>query len=164
MAPFHCPMLSAMILAATGAMKRRGAFTRRATVEVRTDLDGGRTLFEIDVAGQEHSSLVQLHYRDDSKTLRAAVGEIPRFSSLSRAVFNLSERSSSAPADEVKVWVHRSTGEAASPPIHVLLRIRTNGRVVVRDLELSGGQAVLPLGADDEIELVFAEDGQADRT
>jgi hypothetical protein len=54
------------------------------------------------------------------------------------------------------VWVHQSTGDAESFPIHALLRIRTNGKLVERDLELSGGQAVLPLAHEDEIELVFA--------
>jgi amino acid permease len=156
-------IVSAMILATTGAMKRRGAFTRRVTVEVRTDAEGGRTLFEISVRGRPLRSLVQLDYRDGSKTLRAAAGEIPRFSSLSRAVFKLNESTGSGPAQEVKVWVHRSIGEAESLPIHAVLRIRTNGNVLERDLELSGGQAVLPLGADDEIELVFAEDGSVDR-
>jgi amino acid permease len=156
-------IVSVMILAATGAMKRRGAFTRRATIEVRTDVHGGRTLFEISVGGRALGSLVQLDYRDDSKTLRAAAGEIPRFSSLSRATFKLNAGGASAPAEEVKVWVHQSIGEAESLPIQALVRVRPNGKVVERDLVLSGGQAVLPLGQADEIELVFGEHRSADR-
>jgi hypothetical protein len=156
-------IVSVMILATTVAMKRRGAFTRRATIEVRTDADGGRTLFEISVGGRALGSLVHLDYRDDSKTLRAAAGEIPRFGSLNRAVFKLNEGAASAPAEEVKVWVHQSTGEAESLSIHALLRIRRTGKVVERDLELSGGQAVFPLGQDDVIELVFGKNGSPDR-
>lgn len=157
-------IVSVMILAATDAMKRRGAFSHRATIEVRTDADAGRTLFEISVGGRALGSLVQLDYPDDSKTLRAAAGEIPRFSSLSRAFFKLNRGEASTPADEVKLWVHESTGAGESLPIQTLLRIRTNGKVVVEeDLGLAGGQAVLPLGHDDEIELVFGDDRSADR-
>jgi amino acid permease len=147
-------IVSAAMLAATFAMKRRGAFARRATIEVRSDEDGDRTLFEITVGGRALGSLVDLDYRDDSKTLRAAAGEIPRFSALRRAVFRLDVDSVSA-APEVKVWVHQTMADGGSIPMQSVARMRSNGIVFERDLELSGGSAVFPMKSGDEIEVVF---------
>lgn len=146
--------VAAMILLTAITMVRKGAFGRRATVEVRSNADGDRTLFEITAGGQALDCLVDLEYRDDSKTLRAASAEIPRFGSLRRAVFKVDAESDSYPG-EVKVWVHQVTAAGGSVPIRCLLRVGWNGNTIDRDLDPLGGQVVLPLSHDDRIELVF---------
>jgi hypothetical protein len=76
----------------------------------------------------------------EAHTLQTASGEIPRFSSLRTATFQLP----ATQARELKVWVHKVTPEGNSEPLPVGLTVQNDGNEQQFDLQSSGGQVILP--------------------
>jgi len=132
-----------MMLGVTIALVRRGSFAPRLVVELRQDQsEGGRALFNITVGGQSVPVAVRLGYPDSEKQHEAATGEIPAFSSLRYAKFQLP----AIQARDLKVWAHKITPEGNSEGLPALLEVHRGHEKKDFDLKLSGGQVVLPLG------------------
>ena len=131
-----------MMLGVTIALVRRGSFAPRLVVELRQDQsEGGRALFNITVGGQSLPAAVRLGYPDSEKQHEAATGEVPAFSSLRYAKFQLP----AIQARDLKVWAHKITPEGDSEGLPALLEVRCGDEEKDFDLKLAGGQVVLPL-------------------
>jgi hypothetical protein len=127
---------------ASVALVRRGSFAPRLVVELRQDQsEGGRALFNITVGGQSVPAAVRLGYPDSEKQHEAATGEVPAFSSLRYAKFQLP----AIQARDLKVWAHKITPEGNSEGLPALLEVHRGHEKKDFDLKLSGGQVVLPL-------------------
>ncbi|UCC64864.1 MAG: hypothetical protein JSV36_07435 [Anaerolineae bacterium] len=135
----------------TIALARRGSFAPRLVVELRQDQSEGglrpeaqpegRALFNITVGGQSVPVAVRLGYPDSEKQHEAATGEVPAFSSMRDAKFQLP----AIQARELKVWAHKITPEGDSEGLPALLEVHRGHEKKEFDLKLSGGQVVLPL-------------------
>jgi len=146
-------LVGAVMLGATVIMVRRGAFVRRAVVELREDQrQGKQSVFNVVVAGQAATAEVRLGYPSEKggeQLCQAASGPVPTFSSLRYATFQLP----ATPARELKVWVHRVTPEGDSKSLPALLELHRGGESVQArteqfDLRASGGQIVLPFSGE----------------
>jgi len=156
-----------LMVGATTAMARRGAFASRVVVELREDQRGrglcpesrraqpqGRAAFAITVGGQPATAEVRLGYADGEQRVRAATAEIPTFSALHYATFQLP----ATDARELKVWAHQITPEGNSEGLPALLQVHCGGEKKEFDLKLSAGQVVLLLdGAACRLELTFKQ-------
>jgi amino acid permease len=135
-------VVGVMMLGVTIALVRRGSFAPRLVVELRQDQsEGGRALFNITVGGQSVPAAVRLGYPDSEKQHEAATGEVPAFSSLRYAKFQLP----AIQARDLKVWAHKITPEGNSEGLPALLEVHRGHEKKDFDLKLSGGQVVLPL-------------------
>ena len=143
------------MLGMTIVMARRGAFAPRMVVELREDpSEERRSVFTITAGGQPVTAEVQLTYPEDEQYLQASAGEIPAFSSLRRATFQLPTTSSR----ELKVWAHKVTPEGDSEGLPALLEVHCGDESARFDLRLSNGQALLPLTSDEcRLEITLAE-------
>lgn len=134
-----------VVLAATVVMIRRGAFAPRMVVELREDQrDGGRTTFAVTTGGQPGAADVRLIYAEGEQHLQTSAGEIPAFSSLRRATFQLPATS----ARELKVWAHTVISDGSSKGLPALLEVHGGDETRQFDLKLSGGQVLLPLTSE----------------
>lgn len=133
------------MLGMTIAMSRRGAFAPRVVVELREDLsEEGRSVFAITAGGQPVTADVRLIYPEDERCLQASTGEIPAFSSLRRATFQLPVTL----AKELKVWAHTVASDGSSKGLPALLEVHCDDQAKQFDLKLAGGQALLPLTSE----------------
>ena len=146
-------LVGTVMLGATVIMVRRGAFARRAVVELREDQrEGKQSVFNVVVAGQAATAEVRLGYSSEKggeQLCQAASGTVPTFSSLRYATFQLP----ATPARELKVWVHRITPAGDSKSLPALLELHRGGESVQArteqfDLRASGGQIVLPFDGE----------------
>jgi len=144
-----------LMLGATIAMARRGAFASRVVVELREDQrERGRATFAITAGGQPATAEVRLGYADREQQVRAATAEIPTFSALRYATFQLP----ATDARELKVWAHQITPEGNSESLPALLKVHCGGEKKEFDLKLSAGQVVLLLdGTACRLELPFKQ-------
>jgi amino acid permease len=135
------------MVAMTLAMARRGAFVPRTNLELR-DGEGARAAqFAVTAAGRPAEADVLLEYPDREQRIEAARGEVPAFASLRRATFRARPQGGKIAATrELKVWVHRVNPEQESLPIPAQVEVHLDGETCDYNLELSGGQVVLPLG------------------
>ncbi|MGH9369449.1 MAG: hypothetical protein ACRD3M_17480 [Thermoanaerobaculia bacterium] len=150
---------SVLVLGATVAMVRRGAFAGRVVVELREDrLAEGRAVFAITANGQAAPAEVRLGYPDGEQRYQAATGEIPAFSSLRDATFHVP----ATPAKELKVWAHRVTPSGDSEGLPRLAQVYEGDEVKRFDLQLLGGQVVLPFtGEATQVKISLAEPASA---
>ena len=175
------PVQRALALAAGGlmvgvsiALVRRGAFAPRAVVELRAGQrepqlfpagsarapapgaqPAGQATFAVTVSGQPATAEVRLGYPDGERQVRAAAGEIPAFSALRYATFQLP----ATDARELKVWAHKVTPEGNSEGLPALLQAHCGDEKVEFDLKLSSGQVVLPLhGGACRLTITFQEE------
>jgi hypothetical protein len=134
------------MVAMTLAMARRGAFAPRTNLELR-DGEGARAAeFALTAAGRPAEADVLLEYPDGEQRIEAARGEVPGFASLRRATFRARPQGRKvAAARELKIWVHRVNPEQESQAIPAQVEVHLDGETCHYDLELSGGQVVLPL-------------------
>jgi hypothetical protein len=82
-----------------------------------------------------------LSYADGEERVQAAAGEVRAFSSLRRVHFYLPFTR----ARELKVWVHRITADGDSVGLPALVGVESGSARQELDLELSGGQIVVPI-------------------
>jgi len=135
-------LTGALVAGATVAMVRRGAFARHVVVELREDQRAdGRAVFNVVASGQPAVADVQLAYLDGERHLHAATGEVPRFPTLRSALFRLPDTHAQA----LKVWAYRITLSGDSEALPAVLQVQWGDRTQEFDLQLSGGQLVLPL-------------------
>jgi amino acid permease len=177
-----------LMLGATIAMARRGAFASRVVVELREDRreqrlcpeapsrgfvaspaerlsrgaqPEGWATFAITASGQPASAEVRLGYGDGERQIQTATGQVPRFSSLRYVNFHLP----ATQAQELKVWAHRITPEGGSEGLPARLEVHCDGEKREFDLKLSGGQVVLPLtGESCRLEITLTEEKRAGET
>jgi len=156
-----------LMVGATMAMARRGAFASRLVVELREDQRGrglcpesrraqpeGQATFVITAGGQPATAEVRLGYADGERRVRAATAEIPTFSALRYAAFQLP----ATDARELKVWAHQITPEGNSEGLPARLQVDWGGEKKEFDLKLSAGQVVLPLdGAACQLTMTLPE-------
>jgi predicted transcriptional regulator len=139
------------VVGMTVAMARRGAFATRAIVELREDRSERQeeqAVFAITASGQPATAEVRLEYSEGERDYQTATDEVPTFSSLRRAIFQLPAREPGGQpklADELKVWAHRVTPEGEHESLPASVEVRCGQETARFDLKLSGGQAVLPL-------------------
>lgn len=145
---------AALMLAMPVVLLRGGAFRRRVTVEVRDDQRAGSAEFAILAGERAASGTVTLAYSEDDLRPEGTTGEIPRFGSLRRAVFELG-RDRHAPAEVVKVWVHRVTPEGETESLPASARVRSGDSSESADLTLSRGERLFQF-ADAELEVEIA--------
>ncbi len=135
-------VVGVMMLGVTIVLVRRGTFAPRLVVELRQDQSGGgRALFNVTAGGQPVPAAVRLGYPDGEKRHEAATGEVPTFSSLRYAKFQLP----AIQARDLKVWAHQITAEGNSEGLPALLEVYRGHDKEDFDLKLAGGQVVLPL-------------------
>jgi hypothetical protein len=144
-------LVGVIVVGMTLAM--RGALARRLVIELRKD-EGEQALFTVTAAGRPAAADVQLRYPEGEQRHKAAVGEVPAFSSLRRATF-WPEISA---ATQLKVWVHKITSEGDSEGIAGTLRVRQGDKTTEFDLKLSKGQVVLPVAPGTcQVDITLAE-------
>lgn len=149
-----CTMVAIPVL-----LVRGNAFARRVTLEVLEDDRDGTASFTLLSGERPTTGAVRLEYADRVARPETHSGEIATFNELRRAVFELS-RDGGAPAETVKVWVHRVTPEGETESLPATARIRTADREQTANLTLSRGEATFPFaGPELEAEIAFRELG-----
>jgi predicted transcriptional regulator len=134
------------IVAMTIRMARNGTFSRRLNIEVREDRAEGRAFFAITADGQESPGNVTLKYDDGERHLQASGGEIPSFSSVRHALFELGlARSPQQTPQNLKVQAHAVTPGGDSEPIGGSLTVQAGDQISTYDIQLAKGQVTLPL-------------------
>jgi hypothetical protein len=131
-------------LVATAMMVRGGAFRSRVVVEICEDLRrDGAASFSVVAGGQPLPVDVRLRYPQGEQALRATHGEIPDFAQLRAITFGLPATA----AQEIKVWAHLVTPAGSSEAMPATLELADGSAHTSLDLQLCGGQVVLPLAA-----------------
>ena len=135
-------LTGALVAGATLSMVRRGAFRRRVVVELREDQRAdGCAVFNVVASGQPAVADVQLEYPDAERHIHAAAGEVPQFPMLRSALFQLPDLQ----AHTLKVWAYRIAPSGDSEALPAVLQVQCGDRTQQFDLQLSGGQLLLPL-------------------
>jgi hypothetical protein len=134
-------VVGVLVLVMTIALARRGAFARRQDAAV-----GAQATFAVVAGGQSATTEVRLDYADGERRQRAASGEIVAFSALRRAIFQLPARG----MRELKAWAHKAMPDGTSESLPVLLEMQRGDRVAQFDLQVAGGQVVLPIRDESE--------------
>jgi hypothetical protein len=129
---------------ATVMMVRGGAFRPRVVVEICEDLRrDGAASFSVVVGGQPLPVDVRLRYPQGEQVLRATRGEVPDFAHLRAVTFDLPATA----AREIKVWAHLVTPAGSSEAMPATLELANASAHTSLDLQLCGGQVILPLAA-----------------
>jgi amino acid permease len=138
-------LVGTVMLGATVIMVRRGAFARRAVVELREDQrQGKQSVFNVVVDGRPTMAEVRLGYVEGEQHCQAANGTVTAFPSLRYATFQLP----ATPATELKIWAHRITPAGDSKSLPALLEVHRGGKTEQFNLRSSGGQVVLPFSGE----------------
>jgi hypothetical protein len=135
-----------VLLVLPAALRRRGSFVRRLTVEVRDDQRDGEVRFAMVSGGQPAAGHVHLQYEGSERRVDEVVGAIPHFDSLRRALFVPRAGGAESPG-ELKVWAHRVTPEGVSESLPARARVQVDGMAQEADVALSRGEALFPLAA-----------------
>jgi amino acid permease len=134
------------LVALTVATVRRRMFTRRMVIELREEKDGegqaarSRLTFSAVAAGRPSAVDISLHYPEGEDRRTCSCGEVSLPGALREMRFYLPAR----PGEELKVWGHRETPDAPSEALPILLEVHEGDQVTRHDLQLTGGQVVLP--------------------
>ncbi len=112
--------VTALALAMTVGMMRRGTFAARATVELRHVDDDAAATFSVVCAGRPLCTDIVLEYdRGDELRLRATAGDIPRFTSLRRMAVTPDWTGVAPVPAQLKVWAHHVTADEDSAALDV---------------------------------------------
>ena len=131
-----------LMLSMTLVMVRRGAFTPRLVVELRHDQRAGdEAVLTIVSGGQPAAAEVRLRYADSERSMQAVSANVSMFSALRSATVQLPTTT----ARELKVWTHTVTAEGRAESLTGLLEVHTEAETQQFDLQLCGGQVVVPL-------------------
>jgi hypothetical protein len=123
-------------------LMRRGAFASRAVVELREEpLRGNEGAFAILCNGRAFAGRVRLEYPNFGAFCVSSGEAISDFSSLSRVEILLSGHA----IKEVKVWVHRLTGD--DDTVGIPVRLTASSETASRWFDLPRGQIVVPVGS-----------------
>jgi hypothetical protein len=129
-----------VVIGATVAMVRGGAFTRRAAVELRQD--AGRAIVNVVDNGRPWAVAPSLRYEAAAPASGLAAGEGAAAEGLATVSLSLPDTD----ARQLKVWTHRMVPGGDSELWPATVTIQGAGGTEQVDLALSGGQAVLPIG------------------
>lgn len=149
--------VSAAILIVTIVFAWRKTFSPRQVLEIRVSegIDSWAEFAVVSV-GKPALADVTLSYGEEDHKQQAASGQVPRFSSLRSATFQLPVLQ----ARELKVWVHKVSPEGVSEPLPARLTVQNDGHTLQFDLGSSGGQVISPLtGESCQVEIRFASAG-----
>jgi hypothetical protein len=139
-------VLGVVVLGVTARILRRGAFARRAVVELREDpREGGAGVLAITSGGRPLAAAVTLGRPEGEERLRTAGVSVPALAKLREVTVLVP----AGGADEVKVWAHRVTATGTSEALPALVEIRAGAATRRFDLRLSNGQAVVATGGAD---------------
>ena len=131
-----------LMLSMTVVMIRRGAFTPRLVVELRHDQrTGDDAVLTIVAGGHPAAAAVRLHYADGEQAMQTVAAAVPTFSALHAATVQLPPTT----ARELKVWAHAVTAEGQATDLAGLLEVHTEANTQQFDLQLCGGQVIVPL-------------------
>lgn len=148
-------LVGLLMLGVTLHLIRKGGFAPRLVIELREDQrQDGQSLFAVTAGGQPAVAEVWLSYEDGEQHVQTATDEIPAFASLRRATF----QPPTTKARELKVWTHKITPEGDSESLPARVEVRCGDEREAVDLELFGGQVVLPLtGEACRLEIVLPD-------
>ncbi|MGH7797221.1 MAG: hypothetical protein ACREQ2_20375 [Candidatus Binatia bacterium] len=137
-----------LVLFATAAMARQGAFSRRLVVELKEN-GGGQGKwggsFNVTADGKPTSADVELRYGDGEERRHETGGEFPSFGKLRSITFHLPAMK----ARELKVWAHKVTPDGNSEALPALVEFHCGSEIKQFDLKLSGGQVIWPITGDE---------------
>jgi hypothetical protein len=87
---------------------------------------------------------VWLRYVDGEQRCQAAVGVVPKLSSLQHATFHLPR----SQAKELKIWIHRLSREGESQRLPAVVEVSCEGELTPKrfDLAMAGEQILVPAG------------------
>jgi amino acid permease len=128
-----------LIVVTTLVMMRRGAFNTRVIIELFTDDVSKDTSWRVTVAGRPLPVRALADSEGGRVEVEAASGTLPPINVLRSATFHLPP----TPGSELKVWVHRVTPEDTSESLPAAVSV--SGHQTPVDLQLTGGQVILPL-------------------
>jgi hypothetical protein len=141
-----------LMLVTTAAMLRLGAFTPRVVVELRDDRrPSGRAMFAVTAHGRPVVAEAKLEYPSGDRSVRTAAGQVPAFSTLRSATFQLPGTDSG----ELKVWAHRVRADGESEPLPALVEVSSGEDGWWIDLGSAGGQASLPIDGPSKVEILL---------
>ena len=144
-------------------MLRRGAFRRRAVVELRASVDEDLpAVFAVSAAGEPRTVEVRLRYDTDRECFQAASGEIPDFAALRAVSFRSPAGTEDGVAHlpravrDVKIWTHALTRDGDDQALPAAGELSSGDVITGYDLGTLGGQVVLPLaGAGFQVQVAF---------
>jgi amino acid permease len=128
-----------LIVLTTMVMLRGGAFHSRVIVELYTEDTAKDTSWRVTAAGRPLPVMAMADHEGGPTHLEAASGLLPAIDALQRVAFHLPASAGS----ELKVWAHRITPGGTSEALPASVTV--GGRHEPVDLQLNGGQVVLPL-------------------
>lgn len=132
------------VLGLVARMVRGGAFGRRSVIELREDLrEGATNVLAVTSAGRPLTAGVRLGHPGGEDHFEAATVALPALDKLQSVALDLPPGT----ARDLKIWTHRVSGDGTSEALPALVEVRDGADARRFDLALSGGQAVLPLGA-----------------
>lgn len=124
------------------AMLRRGLLATRLSVELRAgDDESANAAYEVVIGGTPVTASVRLIYESGEQTVEGSSGDIADVSTLRKATFRVPDSG----AASMRVWAHRVGATGDSEALPAFVTVRNGGRVRRVDLELGGGQALVPL-------------------
>jgi hypothetical protein len=91
---------------------------------------------------------VQLDYPQGEQRVRTDAGEVAAFASLRRATFQPADGPELAGAGELKIAAHTVTHDQGSRPLPAAVEVHLGDETRRFELELSGGELLLPLTDD----------------
>lgn len=135
-------LVGLVVLGVTLVILRRGALAPRMVVELRADQRAGRPSFvALTAKGQAVPAEVRLGYAESEQQVPANSGPIPDVAALRYARVHLPV----TPAQELKIWSHTITPDGTSQDLPTHLTIERDEAKQEYDLQLTGGQVILPL-------------------
>ena len=132
---------------------RRGAFVRRAILELRADQNPTRpAMLNMVVEGRSLPVRACLVYADPEENREIAAGEVPDFKSLGSIKVHLP----ATRATQLKVWLHQLTPEGESEGLPASVSVAWVDRKREYELSSANGHVTLPFSGEAcEIEMAF---------
>lgn len=131
---------------------RRGAFRPRSVIEIRRE-PSGSGFVSVTIAGAPGEVSMHLEENGKLRDVRGSGERIQRFENLRSAIFQLP----STEARELKVWVHRITGERGSEGIRASVRLESDRGAAELPMEEDG--VVMATVPDEPIRVHVAVEG-----
>jgi hypothetical protein len=148
-------LVAAVIVAVTINSWRQGAFVPRLVVEVGAYEEADRPAhLSVTAGGEPYAADIQLIYNSETQASKSAHSEIVKFATLQQATITLP----AGVAQELKVWTYILSSEGTAKPLPALAEIHTDVETAEIDLNLTGGQVLLPLNnGPTQITLTFSQ-------
>jgi len=135
-------LVAGLVLSATVRMARQGAFAPRLVLRLWQDAGSrDRAEFAVVRGGRPATARVRLKYPDGEREVEAAGGEIPAFTALQTAAFELPTDD----ARELNVWIHRITADGDSEGLPAVVDVGDGHGTQRLDLTRSDGHVLLPI-------------------